>query len=274
MAAMDSDDDLSSCNICLCTLVDPVTASGECGQHNFCLTCLRDWIKSKPSAACPSCRRPISNDPDNLRVNITLRDIIAAQSKPSRESSRSETSKTAHEHALACQLRMGRVCSICRRRTPDGTPVYCCISCDYDECPQCFVHSGSTSAVECKAKERCDQDKCAFSHPAKWCPRCFRWHDVCSRHAHRLKHSICSAVWPYSGQRNFCDGCRQSITAGRSLYHCATCKYDECAECFAVRGSARENDCPTGTACDTLQCGLSHLSGWCAACSRWHGQCS
>lgn len=67
------------CSICLDSCVEPVTAL--CGQHNFCLDCLRGWIQSnRPDPKCPHCRLPIQTEASALRVNIGLRDAIEARS--------------------------------------------------------------------------------------------------------------------------------------------------------------------------------------------------
>lgn len=69
-----------SCAICTDTCVDPVTAS--CGQHNFCLQHLAEWISSNYSGSsaapsCPVCRLPIQRSASELKVNIAVRDAIA-----------------------------------------------------------------------------------------------------------------------------------------------------------------------------------------------------
>ena len=55
------------------------------GAHNFCLAHLREWIsRNLPNPECPTCRDPIQRDVTKLRVNVALRDAIAARQRASR----------------------------------------------------------------------------------------------------------------------------------------------------------------------------------------------
>lgn len=70
--------DALSCPICLCIMAQPCTAA--CGQHNFCLGCLADWIVTRqPHPLCPLCARAIQTDATSLRVNCALREACAAR---------------------------------------------------------------------------------------------------------------------------------------------------------------------------------------------------
>ena len=68
------------CPICCETCVEPTTAS--CGQHNFCLSHLQEWIADtagKPGGAtCPVCRQRIQQAPAECRINTGIRGAIEA----------------------------------------------------------------------------------------------------------------------------------------------------------------------------------------------------
>ena len=72
-----------TCCICTDTCVDPATAS--CGQHNFCLSCLKAWIAEKRNtpggATCPTCRVRIQQSPQEVRVNVGIKEAILAAQK-------------------------------------------------------------------------------------------------------------------------------------------------------------------------------------------------
>ena len=63
--------------------MDPATAS--CGQHNFCLSCLKAWIAEKRNtpggATCPTCRVRIQQSPQEVRVNVGIKEAILAAQK-------------------------------------------------------------------------------------------------------------------------------------------------------------------------------------------------
>ena len=67
-----------TCCICEDTCVEPATAS--CGQHNFCLDHLQEWVAAsagKPGGAtCPVCRVRIQQTPGECRVNIGIREAL------------------------------------------------------------------------------------------------------------------------------------------------------------------------------------------------------
>jgi hypothetical protein len=67
--------------MCLGLCTDPVVAG--CGVHTFCRACLATWIATAPRpVTCPSCRAPIQQSAGDLRVNVAIRDAIAALRSP------------------------------------------------------------------------------------------------------------------------------------------------------------------------------------------------
>lgn len=63
----------------------PSPPNPRSGAHNFCMVHLRDWItRNLPDPGCPTCRDPIQRDPAKLRVNVALRDAIAARQRAAR----------------------------------------------------------------------------------------------------------------------------------------------------------------------------------------------
>lgn len=54
-----------------------------------------------------------------------------------------------------------------------------------------------------------------------------------SGHHHPLLSGICAY------QRRFCDLCRRDISTGEQIFHCPSCDYDECRQCFSQSRSAQ-----------------------------------
>ncbi len=79
----DSEYDPTECGICSETYVDPVTALGDCQQHNFCKICLQNWITNQKTKGlevmCPICNQKIQQSPDDLKINVLIRDLITHQ---------------------------------------------------------------------------------------------------------------------------------------------------------------------------------------------------
>ena len=68
-------DDPFPCIICFQTCRDPVTAL--CLTHNFCRSCLEDWVARSTAAGqqptCPTCRVPIQRTVAEIKVNTGLK---------------------------------------------------------------------------------------------------------------------------------------------------------------------------------------------------------
>ena len=64
---------LFSCAICMGVLHEPLTAG--CGAHNFCMSCLEEWLADH--STCPVCRVPVSAR-GGLHVNVGIAAAIAA----------------------------------------------------------------------------------------------------------------------------------------------------------------------------------------------------
>ena len=80
-------DDPFTCAICFSACVEPVVAA--CGQHSFCLCCLKAHVRRSLSrraggdsvVLCPTCREPMQQSEDKLRVNPAIRDAIAERAR-------------------------------------------------------------------------------------------------------------------------------------------------------------------------------------------------
>ena len=73
---------LFTCAVCLELPSDERggPALSACGQHVFCVVCLRDWItRSQPQPSCPACRLPIQKHADEVRVNVVVREALARE---------------------------------------------------------------------------------------------------------------------------------------------------------------------------------------------------
>ena len=103
------------CSFCFQTYVDPVTAS--CHAHNFCKLCLQTWISTQLGdgleATCPTCCIKIQQSPDDLQINVGLRDMITSvqqmmRNKRSEDHIESEQVKNEKVHEnphVAAQLK-------------------------------------------------------------------------------------------------------------------------------------------------------------------------
>eukprot|EP00775_Hariotina_reticulata_P011149 gene11149-11301_t len=101
---LELDEHSFECVICFDLLVDPVV--GRCG-HDFCKSCIEEWLRKQSSATCPSCREPLGHSSRRgtpgfgvcIRLKELIEKLFPRRSKQRRQEVEKEEKAKAEERA-------------------------------------------------------------------------------------------------------------------------------------------------------------------------------